>query len=76
MPQILRLPLPKKSIEEIKKLSKKRGFKSVSEYIKYLVDLDSTLISDTELLNSVKAARQEYKTGNTIKANSIAILNH
>jgi Arc/MetJ-type ribon-helix-helix transcriptional regulator len=74
MREVLSLSLPKRSSEEIKKLSKKRGFKSVSEYIKYLVDLDTNLISDLELLKSVKAARQEYKKGDTIKANSIADL--
>ncbi|HKK54453.1 MAG TPA: hypothetical protein VJ926_02960 [Patescibacteria group bacterium] len=74
MRQVLSLSLPKQSSEKIKKLSKKRGFKSVSEYIKYLIDLDSNLISDAELLKSVKTAHQEYKTGNTIKANSIADL--
>ena len=74
MRQVLSLSLPEKSKMEIKKLSKKRGFKSISEYIKYLIDLDSNFISDTELLNSVKTARQEYKTGNTITANSIADL--
>lgn len=74
MRQVLSLSLPEQSSKEIKKLSKKRGFKSVSEYIKYLVDLDSNLISDAELLNSVKTARQEYKSGNTVTANSIADL--
>ncbi len=74
MRQVLSLSLPEKSKMKIKKLSKKRGFKSISEYIKYLIDLDSNFISDTELLNSVKTARQEYKTGNTITANSIADL--
>jgi Arc/MetJ-type ribon-helix-helix transcriptional regulator len=74
MRQVLSLSLPENASKEIKRLSKRRGFKSVSEYIKYLVDLDSNLISDTDLLNSVKIARQEYKTGDTITANSIAEL--
>lgn len=76
MPQILNLPLPKKSIEKIKRFSKKHGFKSVSEYIKYLVHLDANLISDLELLKSIKIARKEYKKGDTIKANSIDILKY
>jgi Arc/MetJ-type ribon-helix-helix transcriptional regulator len=74
MRQVLSLSLPERSSEKIKELAQKRGFKSVSEYIKYLIDLDSNLISDTELLNSVKKAREEYKTGTTIKANSLADL--
>lgn len=74
MRQVLSLSLSEQSTKDIKKLSKKRGFKSVSEYIKYLVDLDSNLISDAELLNSVKSARQEYKSNETVTANSISDL--
>lgn len=74
MRQVLSLSLPDQATKEIKELSKKRGFKSVSGYIKYLVDLDSNLIADTDLLNSVKSARQEYKAGKTITANSMADL--
>lgn len=74
MRQILSLSLPQQATKKIKILSKKRGFASVSSYIKYLIDSDQDLISDTELLNSVQEARKEYQAGKTTKAKSIADL--
>jgi metal-responsive CopG/Arc/MetJ family transcriptional regulator len=71
MRQVLSLSLPKKVTEEIKTFSKKRGFSSVSAYIKYLIDSDKDLISETGLLNSIKQARIEYKKGETLKVESI-----
>lgn len=74
MRKILSLSLPQQAASKIKTLSKKRGFACVSGYIKYLIESDQDLISNTELLNSVREARKEYKTGKTIKAKSIADL--
>lgn len=74
MRHVLSLSLPEQATQQIKTLSKKRGFSSVSSYIKYLVDLDKDLISSTELLESVKEARREYREGKTIKAKSLADL--
>jgi hypothetical protein len=74
MRQVLSLSLPQQTTKEIKKSAKQRGFDSVSGYVKYLFDLDKDLISETELLNSVKSARQEYKEGKVIKAKSLAEL--
>ncbi len=74
MRQILSLSLPENLSEEIKKNAKLRGFDSVSGYIKYLFDLDKDLISDRQLLSSVKEARKEYQQGKTIKAKSLADL--
>jgi hypothetical protein len=71
MRQVLSLSLPEKITKEIKNSSKQRGFSSVSGYIKYLFELDQNLISENELLNSVKEAREEYKQGKTVKAGSI-----
>lgn len=71
MRQVLSLSLPQQTTIEIKKSAKQRGFASVSGYIKYLFDLDQDLISETELLNSIKSARQEYKEGRAIKAKSL-----
>ena len=72
MRQALSLSLPPKTTEEIKKNAKIRGFDSVSGYVKYLFDLDKDLISEKELLTSVKEARKEYKQGTAIKAKSLA----
>lgn len=74
MRQVLSLSLPEQTTKEIKDSSKQRGFSSVSSYVKYLFELDKNLISEKELLSSIKEARKEYKQGKTIKANSIADL--
>ena len=74
MRQVLSLSLPEQITKEIKISSKQRGFSSVSGYIKYLFDLDRNLISEKELLSSIKEARKEYKQGKTIKTSSIADL--
>jgi len=72
MRQVLSLSLPPQTTKEIKKSAKQRGFDSVSGYIKYLFDLDQDLISETELLSSIKSARKEYKEGKAITAKSLA----
>jgi Arc/MetJ-type ribon-helix-helix transcriptional regulator len=74
MRQILSLSLPEQITEEIKKNSKKRGFSSVSSYVKYLFEQDRNLISEKELLDSVNEARKDYKRGKTVKAKSLADL--
>jgi len=74
MRQVLSLSLPKETAKSIKTLSKKRGFVSVSGYIKYLAEMDKDLISETELLNTIKQSRKEYKEGKTITAKSMADL--
>lgn len=71
MRQVLSLSLPDQATKEIKDLSKKRGFKSVSGYIKYLVDLDKDLISEKELLLDVAQAEKDYAEGKCIKADSL-----
>jgi Arc/MetJ-type ribon-helix-helix transcriptional regulator len=72
MRQVLSLSFPKNTTQEVKKMAKKRGFNSLSAYIKYLVELDKDLISELELLNSIKQARKEYGEGKSVKAKSIA----
>jgi Arc/MetJ-type ribon-helix-helix transcriptional regulator len=72
MRQILSLSLPEQTTKEIRVRSKRRGFGSVSSYVKYLFELDKDLISEKELLSTIKEARKEYKQGKAIKAKSIA----
>lgn len=72
MRQILSLSLPQKITDDIKRNAKIRGFDTVSGYVKYLFELDKNLISEKELMDSVKEARKEYKQGKTIKAESLA----
>jgi len=74
MRQVLSISLPSHSVAVIKQKTKKRGFESVSEYIKHLLSLDEDLISEEELLKTVSRARTEYKKGKIIKANSMADL--
>ena len=74
MRQVLSLSLPEQMAKEIKKISKKRGFASVSDYIKQLIETDKDLISVEELLILARQAEHEYKTGRTIKASSLADL--
>ncbi|MCK4553901.1 hypothetical protein KAU19_02980 [Candidatus Parcubacteria bacterium] len=72
MRQVLSVSLPGQTIQLIKKRVKKQKFDSVSSYIKHLLEIDQNLISEDELLRSVKQARLEYRQGKTIKAKSMA----
>lgn len=63
MREILSLSLPKMTVAEVKRRAKKRGFKSASEYVRYLVDLDEGLISPEQLLVMSKRADKEYRAG-------------
>ncbi len=74
MRQVLSVSLPATDIRQIKKIAQKRGYNSVSSYIKYLFKENSDLISEAELLKTVRAARKEYHTGKSIKAKSLADL--
>ncbi len=74
MRQVLSISLPQKATKEIKTLSKKRGFTSVSGYIKHLVELDKELISEKELLEDIAIGKKEYDEGKTITAKSMADL--
>jgi len=74
MRQVISLSLPEKFSKQIKSLSKKRGFSSVSGYIKYLIESDKDIISEKSLLNSITQARKEYKEGKTVVAKSISEL--
>jgi len=71
MRQVLSLSFPPKEIKHIKNISKKRGFESVSSYVKYLVSEDKDLISEKEILEAAREAEEEYRNGTIIRANSI-----
>jgi hypothetical protein len=72
MRQVLSLSLPTQTTCQIKTRSAQRGFNSVSGYIKYLLEMDQDLISESELLKTIKQSRKEYKTGKSVKAKSMA----
>ncbi len=74
MRQIVSLSLPAQTVAQIKTLSKERGFASVSDYIRELIEQDKDLISAKELLAMARKAQREYKAGKAITANSLADL--
>ena len=74
MRKVLSLSLPETTAKKIKTLSKQRAYKSVSSYVKYLVEMDEELISEKELLQTIKQSRTEYKKGQTVTAQSMADL--
>ena len=74
MRQVISFSLPQKMAKEIKSLSKKRGFSSVSSYLKSLIELDQDLISEKELLSLAEKARREYAASETVVADSMAEL--
>ena len=74
MRQIFSLSLPAGNVRQIKYLAKKRGFSSVSAYVHSLLQADEQLISETELLEFAREARQEYRRGQSIQGSSIADL--
>ncbi|MBU0619814.1 MAG: hypothetical protein V1768_01180 [Patescibacteria group bacterium] len=74
MRQVLSISLPSETIQSIKTKVMQRGFNSVSSYIKHLLFEDNNLISEQELIRSVKQACYDYEHGKTIKAKSLANL--
>lgn len=71
MRQVLSLSLPTTEVRQIKILAKKRGYDTVSAYVKCLLQADENLISETELLKTARAARREYRAGKSLKAKSL-----
>lgn len=60
--------------KDIKQKTKKRGFNSVSDYIKNLVVADEDLISEEELLEDIRRGEEDYKKGRVVRASSIVDL--
>lgn len=57
---------------DIKRKTKKRGFDSVSDYIKNLVVADEDLISEEELLEDIRKGEEDYKKGNVIRGKRLS----
>jgi Arc/MetJ-type ribon-helix-helix transcriptional regulator len=74
MRKVLSVSLSSDLEKKIKSKTKKKGFDSVSSYIKYLISIDNDLISEEELLEEVERAEKEYEKGDFIKAKSMADL--
>ena len=74
MREVLTLSLPKQAIRIIKKTVKQRGFPTASSYIKYLLAMDSELISEEDLAKDIAKSRQDYRKGKVYKLKSLADL--
>ena len=74
MRQVLSVSFPQHLVKEVKKIAKKRGFDSVSSYIKQLIEMDKGLISETELLKTIKQSRENHKAGKSLTVSSISEL--
>ncbi len=66
--------MPAAEAVRLKRVAKKRGYNSLGSYVKFLFQADIDLISETELLKSVRDAHKEYHAGRSIKAKSLADL--
>ncbi len=74
MRTVLSLSMPVRTAQQIKRRAKQRGYKSVSAYIQNIVAEDEHLITEEELIKSMKLAEKEYKAGKTIVVKSLAEL--
>ncbi len=75
MRQVLSISLQEDIIKDVKKRVKNCGFKSISEYFKYLFKMDTEdVISEKELLVAAKQAEKDYKNGKLKKLNSLSDL--
>ena len=72
MRTVLNLSLPPKTAQVIKRQAKKRGFTTTSEYLRFLLSLDTELISADELLRMSRQADRDYRAGKLKKFSSLA----
>lgn len=71
MRDIITVSLPKESRQLLKKRIKERGFQGVSEYVRYLLELDQNVISQDELLKITEKADRDYEKGLLKKRSSL-----
>lgn len=64
MRSVLTISIPEEKKKEIERRAKKAG-KSVSAYIISILDYQSTLITEDEILAMAKEADREYDAGKT-----------
>ncbi len=74
MRNIISISLQENSVKHLRNTAKKRGFKSVSAYVRYVLKNDDEVISEKELVRNVKESRKEYKKGKSIRSKTIADL--
>lgn len=71
MRQVLSISMPAQLITEVKKRIEKRGYSSISDYIKHLIKEDDGCMTDDEILKAAKDAEREYKQGKLKKLKSL-----
>lgn len=71
MREIITISLPTKTRQMLKKRLKERGFRGASEYFRFLMSLDSDLISQKKLLQMAKEADHDYTNGLLKKRSSL-----
>ena len=74
MRQALSLSLPAVEVQHLKRTVQRRGFSSVSAYIRQLVKDDEDIISEEKLVKRAAAAERNYRAGRVVRARSIADL--
>ena len=70
MRRVISISLPQKTAQMLKRRVSSVGYKSASQYIQHLVQLDndeSPFISEKELLRIIKEGDAEYARGKTVK---------
>ncbi len=71
MRQVISISLPPQQAAQAQRLAVRRGYRTLSNYIAHLIKDDTDLITEDQLLRSVKQARAEYRKGTVIHAKSL-----
>lgn len=74
MRSVVTISLPPREAKVLKKRAVDFGFASLSQYFRFLIDLDEGLISQQELLAAAREAEKDYTAGKLKKASSLASL--
>lgn len=74
MRQVLSISLPSPEVKQFKRHAKTRGYTSMSSYVYELLKADTHLISEEDLLKSIKEGRKAYSKNKCLKIKSLADL--
>lgn len=71
MREIITISLPKTTRKTLALRIKTRGFHGMSEYMRYLIQQDTDLISQDEIIAMTQQADHDYKKGTLKKRSSL-----
>jgi hypothetical protein len=74
MRRVLSISTTEKMEKKVKQNAKKNGFGNISAYVNYLFSMNDDMISEEELLEKSRRAREDYKKDKVIRAKSLADL--